>query len=160
MLKDIFTPSDCARCKLCCNFHRDSAWESPFLPEELARRMRQEEIEVEKRKEGGWSFVYHFRGSEAINCPKLDTNRGCTLSPEDKPFECRIWPLRIMKKDGLLTIGKYRSCPAIEGEKGLKLNRLVQDQLIDCLLNFVRQNPEAVRPFSSEYIILWQEEKR
>lgn len=159
MLKEIFSPAVCAECKLCCNFHRESAWESPFLPEELAHRMKEQGIEVQKREQGGWSFVYHFSGSEARNCPKLNVLSGCQLSENDKPFECKIWPLRIMKKENRLTIGKYRNCPGIQGEAGRKLDQFVKEKLLNTLLDFIKKNPDAIRPFSPEYIILWQEEK-
>ena len=159
MLKEIFTPAVCAQCRLCCNFHKESAWESPFLPEDLALKMSSEGAEVKKRAQGGWSFVYHFIDSEARNCPRLDIHSGCMMSEEEKPFECKIWPLRIMKKENRLTVGKYRGCPGIQGEAGKRLDLLVGTRLLKTLLDFAAKNPDAVRPFSSEYDILWQEEK-
>lgn len=155
MLREIFGPADCARCRLCCNFHLTSVWESPFLPEKLAMKFRNEGVRVECRKRGGWSFSFHFEGDEAVNCPMLDVNHGCTLGPEEKPFECQIWPLRLMEKDGKLVIGRYRNCPALAGTAADRLDRLTVEKLLGKLLEFVGEYPGSVREFSPEYDVIW-----
>lgn len=35
---------------------------------------------------------------EEAACDYLDVHKGCILSDVDKPFDCKIWPLRIMKR--------------------------------------------------------------
>lgn len=157
MLKEIFTPAECAKCRLCCNFHRESVWESPFLVEDLALELKDQGIPVELRSRGGWSFVYQFSDNEAVDCPLLDPDRGCRFSEKDKPFECRIWPLRIMEMNGSTVIGKYRNCPAIQGSRGEQINRLVHDRLLQILLDFIAKYPAARRPFSTEYEVIWKD---
>lgn len=156
MLKGIIEPSDCARCRLCCNFHQNSVWESPFIPEDLALRLDSEGVPVEKRLCGGWSFAFQFEGDEAANCPKLNVQTGCTMPPEDKPFECRVWPLRLMDRDGKLVIGRYRDCPALTGDRLTRLDQFATGQLLDTLLAFAAAHPESVRPCSPEYEIIWE----
>ncbi len=158
MLKSIFTPSDCAKCRLCCNFTPTSVWESPFLTEEQARSFRNAGVELEFRSRGGWSFAYHFDGKGVVNCPMLDPDSGCSLSPEEKPFECSIWPLRLMERDGRLLIGRYRDCPAIQGEKRERLDTFARGELLETLLAFVRRHPDSLRPFSPVYEIIWEGE--
>ena len=51
--------------------------------------------------------------NEEVPCFFLDPDKGCTLSYEDKPFDCKIWPLRIMKKDDEYVIALTPTCPSI-----------------------------------------------
>ena len=157
MLKEIFSPSDCAVCRLCCNFHPSSVWESPFIPETQARRLEREGIPMERRETGGWSFRFHFEADEAVNCPKLDPAHGCTFPNNDeKPFECQIWPLRLMGEGGRLLLGRYRDCPALTGDRAERLDRFARGALLETLLAFVAKNPESVRRRSPEYEIIWE----
>lgn len=156
MLKNIISASDCAQCRLCCNFHTTSVWESPFIPEEQAKSLAAAGIEMERRARGGWSFVFRFQGDEAVNCPVLDVNRGCTFDEAQKPFECRIWPLRLMEHDGRLLIGRYRNCPALTQGRAERLDLFACGELLHILLNFVKENPQSLRPLASEYEIIWE----
>ena len=42
--------------------------------------------------------------NEEAACEFLDSKRGCVLSDEDKPFDCKIWPLRIMARERSLLL--------------------------------------------------------
>lgn len=156
MLKKFIRPSDCAKCRLCCNFHRSSVWESPFIPEDQAERLSEEGITMEQRERGGWSFVFHFDGDEAANCPKLDVETGCSLPEGEKPFECRVWPLRMMEEDGGLLIGRYRHCPALAGGVAGQLDQFARNELLPVLLAFAGKHPESIRRRSPEYEIIWR----
>ena len=158
MLKKVFGPSDCAKCRLCCNFQRERAWDTPFLTDEQASRFAADGVDIVRRERGGASFALRFvDGShEPANCPVLDPTRGCSLSEELKPFECKVWPLRTMEKDGRLVIGRYRNCPALVGEKAAALDRLATEELLPTLLAFVAEHPESIRPFSPLYEICWE----
>ena len=156
MLKGIIDPAECACCRLCCNFHQNSVWESPFIPQVQALRLESEGVPVEMRQRGGWSFAFHFEGGEAVNCPKLDVQTGCTMPPEEKPFECSVWPLRMMERNGKLVIGRYRDCPALTGDRLKQLDRFAVGELRETLLSFVSRYPESIRPFSPEYEVIWE----
>ncbi len=158
MLKKVFGPSDCAKCRLCCNFQRESAWETPFLTDEQAARFEADGVEIVRRERGGASFALRFVDGcdDPANCPFLDPARGCSLSDDLKPFECKVWPLRTMEKDGRLVVGRYRNCPALAGEKGAALDRLATEELLPTLLAFVAENPASIRPFSPLYDVCWE----
>ena len=52
---------------------------------------------------------------EEAPCYFLDSKSGCSLSEDEKPFDCKIWPLRVMKKEEQYVITLSQSCPqAIE----------------------------------------------
>ena len=161
MLTSIFTPADCATCKLCCNFHRSSSWESPALDAELIYLLQEECVPLQKREDGSTTFYLHFCSNsedEVANCPMLDTNSGCTLPRELRPFECRIWPIRLMKQASRLVIGVYQNCPALKGDTLQKLITHTTTELLPTLLDYARTHPKAVREYNDAYSILWKEE--
>lgn len=103
MLSKILSKETCAGCKFCCSFRRCSLWETPLFPEETVKRLGGR-FNIEKRD--GYSYgKMDFSESyttdnpeEEAACQYLNPQSGCTLSYEDKPFDCKIWPLRIMRK--------------------------------------------------------------
>lgn len=161
MLTDIFTPADCAACKLCCNFHRCSAWETPALESELIYLLQEECVPLQKRQDGSTSFYLHFcteSEDEVANCPMLDLQQGCTLPRELRPFECRIWPLRLMKDASTLVIGLYQNCPALKDDSTLqKLTDFATGKLLPMLLDHAKKHPHAVREMNPAYSIIWRE---
>lgn len=162
MLTHIFTPDQCAQCKLCCNFHRSSAWETPALEPCLARRLSSAGFPLETRADGSCSFRLSFRTdnpSESANCPMLDTSCGCTLPREERPFECRIWPLRVMRlENGSLAIGLYMNCPALTPPTRAKLMAEATGPLLPLLLRHAASQPLIVRPVDPAYSIIWQQQ--
>lgn len=161
MLTHIFTSMSCARCRLCCNFRPCSAWETPFLEEALCEVLRNQGITLCSRPNGSDSFLLEFQtgsSEEAVNCPLLDPLSGCTLPREQRPFECRVWPLRLMQENGALCIGCYTACPALL-EKGVreKLISSARGELLPILLDYARRFPQSVRAFDSAYEIIWHE---
>lgn len=158
MLTDIFTPKECANCKLCCNFHRSSAWETPALEAEQIFLAHEHCIPLEKRPDGSTSFYLHFQTDskeEIVNCPLLNPCDGCMLPREQRPFECRIWPVRIMKQHSKLVIGVYEKCPALKNEKFDELKSAVLINLLEPILAYAKRHPEAVRDFNTAYRIIW-----
>ncbi|MDD7417839.1 MAG: hypothetical protein SPI86_00170 [Treponemataceae bacterium] len=92
MLSKILSKEQCAQCKFCCSFRRQSLWESPFVP----------------------SCNYKTQDpSEEIPCDYLDKKQGCTLSQEKKPFDCKIWPFRVMEDTDGIFITMATTCPAL-----------------------------------------------
>ncbi|MBE6420385.1 MAG: hypothetical protein E7031_09680 [Akkermansiaceae bacterium] len=160
MLTDIFTPSDCAACKLCCNFHRSSAWETPCLEKELVYLLQEEGVALDQRTDGSTSFYLHFcteSDDEIANCPMLDTTSGCTLPRELRPFECRIWPLRLMRQSSRLVIGLYKNCPALKGDALQRLVDFATGELLPTLLDYAKRHPKSVREVNPAYDIIWQQ---
>lgn len=158
MLTGIFTPTDCAACKLCCNFHRSSAWETPALTEEQIFLLQELCVPLEKRADGTTSFYLHFETEsqdEVANCPMLNPCSGCMLPREQRPFECRIWPVRIMKHNNTLVVGIYEKCPALTNGGFEKLKEHTLEKLLPQILDYAQRHPRAVRDFDSAYKIIW-----
>lgn len=161
MLTNIFSPTECAACKLCCNFHRSSAWETPSLETSLAEKLAAAGVPLETRPDGSCSFRLAFQKEsrdEVCNCPMLDTGKGCTLPREERPFECRVWPLRLMRtSEKALAIGLYKGCPALTPPVLEKLKEYAMGDLLPVLLQYAERNPLAVRPEDPSYSMIWHE---
>ena len=159
MLTHIFNPSACARCRLCCNFRPSSVWETPFLEEALCRTLQERGVPLCSRANGFRSIALSFQTDspeETSDCPLLDSSCGCTLPRELRPFECRVWPLRLMRtEEGELCIACYTACPALQ-EAGVmkKLAVYAAGTLLPVLLDYARRFPQSVRPFNPAYTVL------
>lgn len=131
MLKKILSKDTCANCRICCVFDDDDLWELPG------------EIESPKQSEDG---LYY--------CPKL-SEKGCTLG-DKKPFECKIWPFRVMEYKGNLVITLSPVCGSLYKKP---LNELMEflknDRLYELIFKTAKQRPDIVKPYVKGYPILW-----
>lgn len=84
----------------------------------------------------------------------LDPDKGCTLSYEDKPFDCKIWPLRIMKKDDEYVIALTPTCPSIGKEPSDELQKLVDDGLGDVIYDYAKTHPFIIKDYKEGFPVL------
>lgn len=159
MLTHIFSPATCAQCRLCCHFCQRSAWETPFLESELAALLEQNGVPLMTRPNGSKSFALHFTSNdpeENCNCPLLDTAAGCTLPREKRPFECRVWPIRLMHDEQhQLCIAYYSHCPALQTpDTRQKLIHYATNELLPILLDYAERFPKSIRPLDYHYSII------
>ena len=135
MLKSVLSGEQCARCKICCSFVRDEVWEAP----EFTRDKLNEEA---------------FKNEEEILfCPAVDSEKGCTLG-EDKPFDCKIWPLRPFFIDGELRIGVANICPAFNKETDYMLKALLNNGLYYTIAEMIEKDSTLVKEYSKDYRII------
>ncbi len=116
MLLDHIQTSDCASCQLCCHFAAESDWELQRLTTAEQNFFSRLGVALEERSPGDWTFVMDWETcpeGETLPCPFLEPQRGCRLSREDRPLECRVWPLRLMRTEGNLHLTCYRDCAAL-----------------------------------------------
>ena len=116
MLSKILKKSDCAACKFCCSFRRQSLWETPVFDAESVEKLRKLYPHAKFRNEGTESFTFDIsdqykssRNEEEAPCPFLDAEKGCVLSPELKPLDCSIWPFRAVRLSGVAGGGQAAS---------------------------------------------------
>lgn len=158
MLSSILSKSQCAACKFCCSFRRQSLWETPLFPPEVAEKLS---------KPNEYGMVGEFRDGqivlggyktgdpeEEVPCTFLDPRRGCILKPEDKPFDCSIWPLRIMRKDGELVIALTPTCPSIGAVPSQALVNLVKNGLGDKIFEYAKTHPEIIKEYRVGFPII------
>lgn len=154
MLKKILDGKVCAECRLCCVFDRYDVWETPVFTEEIRDKI------TEKRpgtkfvsKDGGYIFrVEEFDSDGLFSCPAL-TENGCFLGG-DKPFDCRIWPYRIMELEGRRAITISSLCEELYNRPLSQLVEFLKDGLADRIFAYANEHPEIVKPYYDGYPVL------
>ena len=154
MISEVLSRETCAACRFCCAFRRQSLWELPVFSPEA----------VEALSAAGFAFrdgrpvldgAYATDDpEEEAPCPFLDPARGCTLGEDEKPFDCRIWPLRVMGRDGTLAVALDPVCRAIGPEPPERLVALVRNGLGRRILEYAAGHPEIVKPWNEGWAVL------
>ena len=169
MLSSLLTKKQCAACKFCCSFRRQSLWETPLFPPEVVEKLSQpNEYGVvgefrtvdDPQKSGAGRLVLENKyrtadPKEEVPCTFLDPHRGCILKPEDKPFDCSIWPLRIMNKDGELVIALTPTCPSIGAVPSQVLTELVKSGLGEKILTYAKEHPYIIKEYRAGFPIIY-----
>ena len=102
--------------------------------------------------------LYKEQNADLYYCPMLDNEKGCILG-DDKPFDCRIWPLRVMALNETKVITLSPVCPTMN-EKSIKELTKTANELADQIFEYADENPEAVKPYLDGYPILVVEGKK
>ena len=159
MLSAILSKSECAECKFCCSFRRQSLWETPVFYEEDIPKIKQLFPEVKFRElntADTKSKVYTFDiydkyktddPDEEAPCPFLDSKQGCKLPAELKPFDCKIWPLRVVKIPEPAVV-LTPTCPAINKVPFEKVQALAESGLGKTILEYASTHPQMIKEYS------------
>ncbi len=158
MLSSILSKKQCAACKFCCSFRRQSLWETPLFSPEVAEKLsKPNEYGVVGEFRDGQIVLGGYRTDdpeEEVPCTFLNPHRGCILKPEDKPFDCSIWPLRIMNKDGKLVIALTPTCPSIGATPRPELIELVKSGLGEKILEYAKAHPYIIKEYREGFPII------
>ena len=158
MLSSILSKSQCAACKFCCSFRRQSLWETPLFPPEVVEKLsKPNEYGVVGEFRDGQIVLGGYKTAdpeEEVPCTFLDPHKGCILNPEDKPFDCSIWPLRIMRKDGELVIALTPTCPSIGAVPSQALVNLVKNGLGDKIFEYAKTHPYIIKEYREGFPII------
>ena len=154
MLKKILSGESCAKCRVCCVFDRDDEWEIPLISRELADYIRENfegEYSVKARKN---SFVFDMKYDEdgLTRCPML-TQTGCRLG-DSKPFDCKIWPLRVMRLDDMLAITLSPVCDCVSSLPLKQLSDFVNSGIGDAIYKAAEKMPDMIKEYIDGYPIL------
>ena len=175
MLSSILAKSDCAACKFCCSFRRTSLWETPIFPAADLAKLQALNPAAKFRAAGASGLSYTFDLSDAYKttdpdeeapCPFLDPSRGCTLSGDLKPFDCKIWPLRAVRSQetaepavtsetSQISVALTPTCPAINKVPEEKIRELASSGLGQQILDYAADHPDIIKeasPFLSNII--------
>lgn len=161
MLSKILSKEECAKCRICCCFDSYDIWETPYISPALASKILQEYAPKQEfiKKENHFLFkMDKEQDADLYYCPMLDNEKGCVLG-DDKPFDCRIWPLRVMALNETKVITLSPVCPTMN-EKFIKVLTKTANELADQIFEYADENPEAVKPYLDGYPILVVEGKK
>ena len=163
MLKNI-TPSECAQCRLCCIFDKYDVWETPVISAELKARIETAHPGMHFVSKGdSGAYIFNMENTwdeeeELYFCPALDRERGCILG-ENKPFDCKVWPYRIMRLGGALVISIASICPVMYKKPLDTLVKELEDGLAEKIFREAEMHPQIVKPYEQGYPILMVKEK-
>lgn len=165
MISKVLSKDACKNCKFCCVFVRDSLWELPAFPKESYEKI----IANDKTKEKYFEkiltdddFYYKMKledqyvsdnPDETASCIFLDENHGCTLNDEDKPLECKIWPLRVMDKDNNVVVAFETICPELGETPSEDIKKLVEEIKED-IRRYSSKHPFIVKPYDDRFPII------
>lgn len=159
MLKKILDGKCCAECRICCIFDSSDVWETPVFTAEIKDKIINYDPSVKFiPKDGGFVLkVEELKDGEIFSCPAL-TEKGCILGDE-KPFDCRIWPYRIMKVGGKRAITIASICGELYNRPLSQLVGFLQDGLAQKIFSYAEEHPEIVKPYEDGYPVLMFEKK-
>ena len=155
MLKKILDPATCAACPVCCVFDSTDVWEQPVLLDNTIAAVKKRMPDV-KLVPSGSGAVFDpgiLAEGEDFYCPMLDKNTGCTLGA-DKPFDCRIWPFRIMNIGSRRGITVSTLCKAVTSRPLSELLAFLEDGLADEIFSYAETHPDMVKPYEKGYPVL------
>ncbi len=161
MLSAILSKSDCASCRFCCSFRRQSLWETPLFEKSLAEKLSAKFKDARFKPVGKNSCTIDLsscyktdNSEEEATCPFLDANKGCLLTPEEKPFDCSIWPLRASRRpsDGKLVVALTRTCPTVNKVPLSQVEELVKGGLGEKILSRAKENPDMIKDWCEKFV--------
>ncbi len=156
MLTEILSRETCAKCRICCTFDKYDIWETPVITKELKEKIEKDFSDV-KFIEKGHSYLFRMENADEngiFYCPVL-TEKGCALGDE-KPFDCRIWPFRIMNFNGTRVISLSPVCESVFSLPVKKI-RETAEKLSDTIFSYADKNPDIVKPYDESYPIIISE---
>ncbi|MBE6856728.1 MAG: hypothetical protein E7500_04790 [Ruminococcus sp.] len=159
MLKKILSGESCANCRLCCVFDRYDVWETPVFTEDIKNKILEKAPDTQFLPvEGGYIFkVSEFDDEGLFSCPAL-TENGCMLGDE-KPFDCRIWPYRIMNIGGRRAITIASICDELYNRPLSQLVDFLKEGLGEKIFAYADAHPEIVKPYYEGYPVLMFEKQ-
>lgn len=166
MISKVLSREACKNCKFCCVFVKDSLWELPVFPKEAYERIISNDKTKEKYFEKVFidddRFYYRMKledqymtdnPDETASCIFLDENHGCTLNDEDKPLECKIWPLRVMDRDNEMVIAFETICPEL-GEKPSEEIKKLAEEIKGDIEEYASKYPFIAKPYDDRFPII------
>ena len=156
MLSSVLSRETCAKCRNCCIFEPQSAWELPTFSAESIRRLAgQTKYRIQPEGRRFRITLPYGNSGKAQPCPFLDPHSGCTLPPEEKPFACSLWPVRVMRRDdGKTALALYHGCPGVPDAGSPALKSMLDSGLRERIMQEVQKDPSLILPYHQNYTFL------
>lgn len=150
MIKEILDNSTCAKCRICCSFVEDDAWETPVF---TSTKIDYNKSWFKCIGNGSHTLKLSFADEKEIKlCPYLDENVGCTLNEDDKPIDCKMWPLRVMRKEDNIYLTLAPFCKGLSSKDISEVKRLLDNGLRQRIREVIVD--DLVKEYDESYIII------
>jgi hypothetical protein len=155
MLKGLLSREECANCRICCSFDSYDIWETPVITHDMVNRILSDYKPDQKFIRRDDHFLLRLereKDRDLYYCSLLDHSKGCVMG-ENKPFDCQIWPFRVMKLAGYNMITLSPVCPVVN-------QKPISDIVKTCMgissviFENAREHPEYVKPYIEGYPII------
>ena len=158
MLEEVLTPEDCKKCGFCCSFRRQSLNLTPLFAKETLEEIGRLYPEARFRTLPAGSVTIDIsdrydtdeREEEAL-CPFNQT--GCILPDDLKPFDCKLWPFRLMKGEEGLLLALVPTCPYIKKDEMSKLKKAAEEAA-EKAMEYAKDHPEIVIEYRDDYEVI------
>jgi Fe-S-cluster containining protein len=162
LLSPVLSAGQCASCKFCCTFAAFEAWETPLFSKDDVEYLTKKYGAFPVRKTGNNSYTLDLSGywkmhgeKEYAPCPFLDKEHGCILAEEEKPFDCKIWPLRIMRKEEEYVIALTPTCRELNKLPLECIKQLVNDEdTADIIFEEAEKMPDIIKEYREGFPML------
>ena len=155
MLTEILSRDECANCRFCCAFDSYDIWETPVITQELASKIRLLHNPSQEFIQKGNCYILKLSpedDSDLFYCSMLDKQKGCMLGDE-KPFDCKIWPFRIMNFQGRRVITVSPVCSTVYNKKLSELMEFAK-KLSPLIFEQADLHPEIIKDYMIGHPIL------
>ncbi len=154
MLSGLLEKHQCADCRYCCVFDRLDFWEMPSLLEPTAKAILNMNADVSLNRQGSvYTFDDKNLTEELYPCPAL-TDKGCGLPSELKPFECSIWPFRVMEYCGDMVLAVCTDCESLKDVSVQVVDNFANSKVRAVAFDYAKKYPQMVKPYHGNYRIV------
>jgi Fe-S-cluster containining protein len=165
LLLPILSPSQCSSCKFCCSFAEFEAWEAPLFSAQQIKTLTKKYGPFSIKSVGNaftLDFTKYYESHSDIEhnayapCPFL-SDHGCILTDEEKPFDCKIWPLRIMhiSKENRTVLALTPTCVEINKLPIEDIRYFVEtSRIMQAIANEAKKLPEIIKEYREGFPIL------
>lgn len=158
MLKDVLSPKDCARCGFCCSFRRQSLNLTPYFAkesvEEICRLYPEARFKTLSNDAVTIDIDDKYRTDDSEEEVLCYFNReGCVLPDHLKPFDCKLWPFRLMKGEHCLLLALVPTCPCIKKDDMAKLKAVALSVAKEAV-EYAGTHPEIIIEYREDYEVL------
>lgn len=153
MLGQILSHEKCAECRLCCCFDKDDIWEAPIIPSALKNKI-DADFGPQKYSAFGESYTFDMPfGDDGLAWCSVIGENGCKLG-DNKPYDCKIWPFRIMEIGSMLALTVSPFCKAVMSLPTQTIRDFISDGFADSVFKTALENPDMIKKYIKGYIIL------
>ena len=158
MLEEVLSPADCAGCGFCCSFRHQSLNLTPYFAKETVDEILHLYPEARfKTLENGAVTIdlddnYSTDDSEEEALCYFN-RQGCILPSHLKPFDCMLWPFRLMRGENGLLLALVPSCPSIKRDDPSKLRAAALDAA-EKAAEYAKAHPEIIIDYRDDYQVI------
>ncbi|OGJ46605.1 hypothetical protein A2229_05145 [Candidatus Peregrinibacteria bacterium RIFOXYA2_FULL_33_7] len=156
----------CQACKTCCKFEKEDIYFAPIFSKNeidllISKGVKKELFKTHKNSKNVLQIklIKSKENSKIYNCPFLKVKQGLCKIYENRPLDCKIWPLMVMKdKDSPKNFLVYfdYSCKITEQmtkeENEEFLKKLVQWFDESNFIETFKKNPDLIWNFETQAI--------